>query len=367
MLPFLDMTIILIGLVFGLLLFLKHPSLSDDQRFLGNQNISVIIPARNEALNLPLILKDLQNQTFPIYEIICVDDQSEDDTGKIAESFGARLISIKEKPPGWSGKTWACQSGADLALGNYLLFLDADVRLSPDAIRKLSITQANRGCVISVQPFHVVSTIIEQLSLFFNLILIAANGIGLPMKRNSIGLFGPVIMMSKENYFTIGGYISVKNCIVEDLSLGKILDEHSIPYELFMGHETISFSMYRSGIIQLIEGWSKNFASGALKTPFHLLFMIFIWLTACTSAFLKLIFALTSLIPQAIIIYLIIYFLFVAELYYISKWIGSFRKIAIVFYPIPLAAFFSIFTFSVLLKLMGKPVRWKGRKIGFKG
>lgn len=363
-----DMIILAFGLGFGLLLFFKCPYLRGDHGTDPvSQKISVIIPARNEALTLPLILKDLKNQTCPVLEVICVDDQSEDDTGIIAESFGAQLISIKAKPEGWSGKTWACQSGAKVAKGDYLLFLDADVRLSQDAIRKLSSTQAASGCVISVQPFHNLTDIFEQLSFFFNMILIAANGIGLPFFRTNIGLFGPVIMMSKDDYLSIGGYSDASNSIVEDLDLGKILKVHGINYELFLGDGDISFSMYRCGMLQLIEGWAKNFASGALRTPFHLLFMIFIWITACTSAFLHLISSILFLSPPAVALYLIIYLGFALELYYLSRRIGSFKKIAILCYPVMLAAFFIIFAYSVFMKLFRKPVSWKGRKIDLEG
>src|SRR5579885_456047 len=89
--------------------------------------VSIIVPARNEERCLRACLESLVSQEEIDFELIVVDDLSSDRTREIAESFSrARLISAAPLPPGWSGKTNAMRTGAEVAHGEWLLFTDAD-------------------------------------------------------------------------------------------------------------------------------------------------------------------------------------------------------------------------------------------------
>jgi 4,4'-diaponeurosporenoate glycosyltransferase len=186
-----------------------------------------------------------------------VDDASTDGTADVVEHFGARLIRVTEKPDGWLGKSWACQTGADAAGGQILLFLDADVRLRRDALSRLAAAYRQDGQTLSVQPFHEAIALYEQLSLFFNLIQIAANGTAVKSPVN-LGLYGPVILISKEIYWEIGGHESVKDSIVEDMALGEQLRKRHIPYRLFVGDSGLSFRMCRVGLKTLPQARRKH-------------------------------------------------------------------------------------------------------------
>lgn len=101
--------------------------------------ISILIPARNEAKNLPTLLKGLTQCDSSVGEIIVYNDQSEDDTAAVIKKWSQhdpriRLIEGMEVPPGWKGKNHACYHLAKKAGGRYLLFLDADVTVSQEAI-----------------------------------------------------------------------------------------------------------------------------------------------------------------------------------------------------------------------------------------
>src|SRR5690606_38618372 len=98
---------------------------------------SVIIPARNEETNLPHLLESLQNQTIQPYEIIVIDDHSDDATKQIAESFGVKVFTSPDLPNGWTGKSWALWNGYNASIGEILVFLDADVRLTKNALASL--------------------------------------------------------------------------------------------------------------------------------------------------------------------------------------------------------------------------------------
>ncbi len=186
------------------------------------------------------------------------------------------MVSLADKPDGWMGKTWACQNGADLAKGDLLLFLDADVRLGNNAIQRLMQTYSEQHGTISVQPYHYTEMWYEQCSILFNLVQIAANGAALP-KPSGAGLYGPVVLISKADYNKIGGHKSVRNCIVEDMALGQRLRDAGIPYSLFLGDKEIAFRMYTEGIRSLFQGWIKNIAACAAKTPKTLFWMVFFW------------------------------------------------------------------------------------------
>jgi 4,4'-diaponeurosporenoate glycosyltransferase len=355
--------IALLGLAFSRLLFYKFPYLPEDAGIVKKRTLSVIIPARNEAEKLPLLLDDLKKQTAYVDEIICIDDESTDDTAKIAQTFGVKLISVRGKPEDWTGKSWACQTGADAATGELFLFLDADVRLSENALSKLLSAQITSGATVSVQPYHRITEALEHFSMFFNLIQVTANGLTSVFRDKCIGLFGPVILISKEDYQAVGGHRSVRNSITEDVDLGKALKASGKSFSLFLGGGDISFRMYDS-IEALIQGWAKNIGTGAASTSFLIVLMIFFWITSCTSAVLYMLLSLFSLELTNFILFAFMYLFWIAELCRIVPRVGNFSKIAIIFYPIPLLVFLFIFFFSLINKLLHRKVLWKGRRIG---
>jgi glycosyltransferase involved in cell wall biosynthesis len=93
--------------------------------------VSIIVPARNEARNLPRLLPTLLSQAYPDFEVLVVDDASTDETAALAARAGARVLSTSGPPPGWTGKCNACWQGAQAARGEWLLFVDADTTHTP--------------------------------------------------------------------------------------------------------------------------------------------------------------------------------------------------------------------------------------------
>ncbi len=358
-----NICLITAGLIISRLLFYHFPTLNKSDGAKGSYKISVIIPARNEEKNLSILLEDLKKQSYPVYEIICVDDCSLDKTAEVAASFGAWLIKIDNKPGDWTGKAWACQKGGEASSGDVLLFLDADVRLSPDAISCLVETYEKNRCVISVQPYHETSKNYEQFSLFFNIIQIAANGTSTNIHFKSPGLYGPVIFIDKEIYRSINGHLAAKSSIVDDLALGEKLSQNGFVFKLFTGGEDISFCMYGGGFFDLMHGWTKNYATGALKTPLLLFGMVFLWVASCISVFICLVQAFIMQNFLYILVYICLYALWVLELFRISRKIGRFKEHALVFYPVYMALFMWVFVLSFIKKLFHLDVVWKGRKI----
>lgn len=132
-----NVMIIIGGLLASFILFAKFPILKRDKAEDKQYKVSVIIPARNEEGNIGKILEDLMGQKDDTYEVIVIDDASDDRTYEIAKSFPVDVIKVKNKPEGWAGKAWACQLGSEKSSGDILLFLDSDVRLGRYAVRSL--------------------------------------------------------------------------------------------------------------------------------------------------------------------------------------------------------------------------------------
>ena len=158
--------------LFGFFVLWKIPKLNelkgDGKK--SNFSISVIIPARNEEKNLENLFNSLKNQGVNVKEIILVDDGSTDRTPEIGKKHKVKVVSLKSLPKGWVGKSWACYNGAKVATGDYFLFLDADTQLKNNGIKNMMSYLGKYPGVISIQPYHIIKKIYENLSLFFNII-----------------------------------------------------------------------------------------------------------------------------------------------------------------------------------------------------
>ena len=120
--------------------------------------VSILIPARNEADNIGILLNDLVNQDYKNIEVLVFNDQSEDKTAEIVTKYTIndsriRMISSAGLPAGWLGKNFACDSLAEQANGKYMLFLDADVRIGNTPIRRaISFSDRQGTGLISIFP-----------------------------------------------------------------------------------------------------------------------------------------------------------------------------------------------------------------------
>ena len=320
--------------------------------------LSIIIPARNEAENLPQLLGSLAAQHVRPKEIIVVDDGSSDRTAEVARQNGARVLASGALPEGWRGKTWACHQGVLAAAGQWLLFLDADTWFEPEGLaRALAEFPGAGGGALSIVPYHVVRDFHEQFSAFFNLVMLAGTGAftlcGDGYRR--CGLPGQFLLIDRATYQRAGGHEIVKGRILENFWFSKQLQTARVPLRCRGGRGVFSVRMYPAGWRQLVEGWTKGFASGAGQTPLPLLLLLIAWLGGLVFAPIGI---LTRGAPWT---WLAVYGLGVAQVGWLLRRAGTFRWSAALFYPAPLWFFFAVFARSVWRS--GKTVSWKGREI----
>lgn len=311
----------------------------------AGDSISIVIPARDEEHNLPHLLDSIAAQSVKPHEIIVVDDGSTDRTAEIAAAAGALVLSSKPLPDGWRGKTWACHQGALAASGNVLLFVDADTTFEPGGLARMS--SCNQGGAFSAGPWHAVRKPYESLSLFFNLNMVAGT---VPD-----GLFGQMLMVDRGLYQKAGGHESVKGRILENFRLAEHFRELGAPVRSVAGRGVISFRMYPGGIADLIEGWTKGFASGAGNTPRGTLLLLVAWMIGLMTAPVGLI---ASGMQAG---WIVIYLLCAVQVAWFARGVGGFPWYATLFYPVPLMFFFALFARSA--RRSGKNVTWKGREI----
>ncbi|HWQ98122.1 MAG TPA: glycosyltransferase family 2 protein [Clostridia bacterium] len=354
-----EFLVLVSGFAAGVVLFWQIPRLPCTKAD-PSIRVSVVIPARNEANTLPLLLADLSAQTRTPYEIIVVNDNSEDETEQIALAYGVKVISLTDKPVDWVGKCWACQQGAEAATGDSLLFLDADVRLAPGAFSRILAAHETFG-TISVQPYHEPKRAVEDLALFFNLAQICANGSALPRPIN-LGLFGPLIAISRQDYFAFHGHEPVKSVVLEDMALADCLRSKQISFRLFVGDEDVRFRMYSEGFPALWHGFTKNFATAAAKLPAWLMILMILFIASLASVPLHLALSLAAASPLSWL-YGSCYAIWLISLFLISRRVGKFRPLTVLLYPVPLLVFLVVFLNSCWIRLIHGNVKWKGRAI----
>jgi len=314
------------------------------------------------------LLDSLAGQLSSEVEVIVVDDHSEDRTKAVAEKSAVKVLESLPKPEGWLGKAWACYQGAGIASGEILVFLDADTVLEKNGLKNIIEKYIEKDGVLSIQPYHKMHKLYEQLSAFFNMIMMA--GIGaftvLGSRIKPIGLFGQVVVMKRQHYLDSGGHDKVKGEILEDLALGSELQKKRVEIHCMGGKSTISFRMYPNGIRELINGWSKGFAMGAAKTPLILLIPIIAWISGSLGTTGVLIEVIIATNNVQIAIWGSLYILYAAQIYWILVRIGNFKFYTALFYPIPMAFFVVVFTYSFVRIFLFRSVKWKGREINLK-
>lgn len=309
------------------------------------QKPSLIIPARNEAHNLPRLLASLSPCRHLLHEVIVADDNSTDPTAATARAHGATVVSCPPQPTGWRGKTWACHQGALAATGPWLFFLDADTWLQPGGLENL--LALNPPGALSVGPYHAVQQPYEQLSLFFNLCMTLGT---IPH-----GLAGQALLVRSSDYHSAGGHAAVRNDILENFRLAHHFHQAGIPTLAITGKHQIHFRMYPHGLRELIQGWSKGFASGSSGTPKPTLILIIAWLSCLTLP------PTAALLTHDWPTWTAAYLAATLQLAVLARRSGSFSPAAIALFPIPLTFFFILFLINKLFP--NRKISWKGRPL----
>ena len=317
--------------------------------------MTVVVPARDEEASLRSLLATVVPQLRPGDHCLVVDDESSDRTAAVAAEGGAEVVAAPPRPDGWTGKAWACATGADLAAGSreagdVLVFIDADVRLEhPDVLDRLSaeVGAAPDG-LVSIQPWHRTGRPVEQLSLFFNVTAlmgsVAFTVLGTRVRPTLA--FGPVLACRRAAYEAGGGHAhpSVRGAMAEDIALARRFPS----VRIFTGRPDVSFRMYPGGLRPLVQGWTKNIASGAASVRWWFALLIVGWLWSLNGGWITSVWFYGASAVQVLVL---------------GRRAGRFGPISALAYPVLVVCFLLVFLRSVVLTLFRRPVPWKGRPV----
>ena len=321
--------------------------------------LTIIIPARNEASSLPNLLGDLSAHRPEGCRVIVVDDNSEDETAAIAGAFDfVEVLSASAIRDGWIGKTWACHTGAQAVEDGVLVFLDADVRLHGDVVARAAAEREARGGLLTIWPYHRVQKPYEHMSAIFNVVSLAASGAGslVPPKRPRAG-FGPFLVTTKADYERIGGHESVKGSVIEDFAITARYSAAGLPVTNLGGGDDVSFRMYPDGFVSLVQGWTKNYGTGAWAIGFLRLAFITFWITFAIGA-VKWGGGIDSHVwPR------IFYAAFALQLFVMMRQVGNFSVLCALLYPLQIVFLMFVLLRSFWRTHVRKSVTWRGREV----
>lgn len=331
-----------------------------------SKKITLIIPARDEEENIHTLLTSLNEQSVKAHEIIVVNDGSTDKTAEISRELGATVLESKPLPDGWKGKPWACQQGADVATGEWLLFLDADTRLLPDAIAQFRHLTDMENHVFSICPWHAVKRPYEQLSAFFNILMVVSmNAFGMDRKSvNDTRLVGQSMLIPSAIYQKCGGHAAVKSEILENFHLSKILQSMGIKRSCYLGKNSVTMRMFPSGFTELWRSWKKGFVSGAAEIPAMTMFWTSVWINGMMMAFVALCRTWTAYSSPLFMGFAIAaYLIHAAQCLVVFKRVGSFSWLGALLFPVPLIFYHVLFFTALIDQKRGKQTQWKGRDV----
>jgi chlorobactene glucosyltransferase len=234
-------------------------------------SVAVIVPARDEARNIGPCLAGLaaQRGLGSGFVIVVVDDGSRDGTAAIVARHGAAdprigLVAAGALPAGWAGKPHACWRGATsgaAAAAEFLCFVDADVRASPDLVATaLRAARTQRIDLLSLQPFQELGSFWERLVVPAGLLMIACakdfRAIADPASPEATAN-GQFILVRRGVYFGVGGHEAVRSEISEDKALAGRVKRAG--YRLRVaGAERLARTRMYTDLRSLWEGFSKN-------------------------------------------------------------------------------------------------------------
>ncbi len=240
------------------------------------ERVAIIIPARNEESNIGPCVEHALAQDHPQTRVFVLDDGSTDRTPEILKRYADRITIIQggggPLPEGWLGKPWACQRAAEHAARSdfdpeWMLFIDADVRVHPHAVAgALGYAQRSGQAMVSgLGQMDTVSFWEEVLQPMIAGLILAGNPIDKvndPERRPDRPLAnGQFILLRRDAWQAVGGHAAVARDVVDDVGMASAVTKAGFPYHLVFMRSLFSCRMYDSfGAVW--EGWTKNLFAG---------------------------------------------------------------------------------------------------------
>lgn len=230
------------------------------------------------------MLESMLNQNYPNFQILVLNDNSEDETGTILVQLAARdpricFLQGQPLPDGWMGKQWACHQLMQAATGELLLFTDADTRHLPQALRDaVTVMLAERIDLLSALPYQELHTLGERLIvplLYWSFMAFVPLRLAYQLKIPALSMaIGQFILIRRQALEKIGGFEPIRNHPADDLAMVRRAKASGLKWRIFDGGTDIHCRMYRN-FQEASQGISKNLFA---VFDFRILPFIFVWL-----------------------------------------------------------------------------------------
>lgn len=331
--------------------------------------ISIIIPARNEEQSIGAALESILQWKGSTIEVIVVDDHSDDRTAEIIDGIASQDARVRRLPSAplpsnWNGKQHACWQGAKEAQLEWLLFLDADVRLSGDAIPRIAKAQQLSGApLISGFPFQETGTLAEDLLIpLMYFVLLGYLPIDRMRASSEPGFAagcGQLFFANRNAYEQCGGHQTISGSRHDGIKLPRAFRTAGLASDLFDASDIARCRMYTS-TTQVVRGLLKNASEGIanwkLIGPFTVLLLggsvlpllallhCWYWRESVLCWTISGIAFVLSMLPRAM-----------CTKAFRQSWRGA------ILHPFSIACFVAIQWIAFVSSSLGFKVRWRGR------
>ena len=336
--------------------------------------ISVLIPARDEEANIGRCLESLQQQDYPNFEVLVLDDNSVDNTAGIVNRMAAkdnriRLIHGEPLPDDWAGKPFACHQLARHAGGDWLLFVDADTVHARHMLRSvMDLALKLKVSLLSGFPRQLAESLPQKIAVPLIYFIIMGWAplwwIHRPRSNMPSVAIGQFLLFSREEYWRIGGHKVVQSRILEDIWMGIEVTRHGGRHVAVDLSPVVSCNMYPtvgsmwSGLVRCV--YSVTAISPVLLlvlVPLACLFYIgpFYWLW--NGFFMN----DATLVWRGIVVFQIILIIFM-------RWLVDNRfkepPVSAPLHLLGIGYIFSVVVYSFARWMFGAGVSWKERSYG---
>lgn len=333
--------------------------------------VSVLVPARNEARNIGPCVRSLLGQNYPNFEVLALDDGSEDETGAILrdvqqEQAGQptfRVLSGRPLPPGWSGKNWACHQLAQAAdpTSRFLLFTDADTTHAPHALRCVIAETEREGFdLLSLMPQQQMGTWMERLVVSFlpsqilgYLPLPAMERLSLPTAAAANGQY---LLFRRAVYERFNGHAAFPLHLADDVLLAQQVKAHGGRVRLANGAELVRCRMYQNAD-EVVAGFRRSFAAGLQLEGRLIAILVTFNLLAYALPFLRAPFSFMARVQCLIILFLRL----------LLAWRTRIPLYTALAHPLGVALTLWIQFLSIVDVLRGRQTAWRGRHYEVRG
>ncbi len=247
-------------------------------------SVCVVIAARNESEGLAACLRNVLAQDYPALSVMVVDDRSDDGTQAIAQEFAqsdprVRVERIDHLPPKWMGKSHALWQGTRGIRTDWLLFMDVDCALKPQAVgRAIQEARIRNVQLLTLWPQQAAGRFWEHatIPLCGGIIALWFGSPRVNDPRSKLAFAnGQFLLFEREAYERIRGHQAVRSAIIEDIPLAEHAKRSGLACWVASGRDLVSVRMY-DNYNAILNGWARIYV-GALRSGTRIALSI-VWL-----------------------------------------------------------------------------------------